>query len=338
MNKVIMNRSALLVSLALAAIPLKAQVATPTPVSTAFPGVPQYDHIVVVIEENKSYSDILAANPPYIMGTLSKNGAALTNSYSVAHPSEPNYFALYAGDTFGITDDNNYNEPDPSLATILAANGLTFTGYVESASTNTGVPDGSTLAVRKHNPWESFPERTTVEQDFSAFPTNAAGYAQLPKVSFVIPNTDDDMHNGTISQGDTWLSNHLGDYAQWALTHNSLLIVTWDEDSSSETGGPTTPPDNQILTLLYGQYVSATAPSNGHIKHYNVLATILAASGVPRSEWLRYSANAGPITQVFTGVPTPTPSPTPLAMPTPTVTPTPTPTPAPTPRHGRRRN
>ena len=107
MNKVIMNRSALLVSLALAAIPLKAQVATPTPVSTAFPGVPQYDHIVVVIEENKSYSDILSANSSYIIGTLYNIGAAMTNSYAVAHPSEPNYFALYAGDTFGITDDNN---------------------------------------------------------------------------------------------------------------------------------------------------------------------------------------------------------------------------------------
>src|SRR6516162_8485837 len=152
MNKVIMNRSALLVTLALAAIPLKAQVAAPTRVSTAFSGIPQYDHIVVVIEENKSYSDIVGANPPYIMNTLFNQGAAMTNSYSLAHPSEPNYFALYAGDTFGITDDNNYDEPDPSVATILAANGVTFTGYVEDSATNTGVSDGSTLATRKHNP------------------------------------------------------------------------------------------------------------------------------------------------------------------------------------------
>jgi Phosphoesterase family len=290
---------------------------TPTPARTAFPGVPLYDHIVVVIEENKSYSDILAANPPYIIGTLFNIAAAMTNSYSVAHPSEPNYFALYAGDTFGITDDNNYNEPDPSLATILAANGLTFRGYVEDSATNTGVSDGSTLAVRKHNPWESFPEGTIVEQDFSAFPTNAAGYTQLPNVSFVIPNLNDDMHNGSISQGDTWLQNHLDGYAQWALTHNSLLIVTWDEDRSSEGGGPTTPPDNQILTLLYGQYVSGTAPSNGQITHYNVLATIMAASGVPQSQWPRYSTNASPITQVFTGVSTPRPTPTPGPIPTP---------------------
>ena len=273
---------------------------SPTPVQTGFPGVPLYDHIVVVIEENKSYSDILSANSSYIIGTLYNIGAAMTNSYAVAHPSEPNYFALYAGDTFGITDDNNYREPDPSLATILAANGLTFTGYVENSATNTQVSDGSTLATRKHNPWESFPERTTVEQDFSAFPTNSAGYTQLPKVSFVIPNSNDDMHSGSISQGDTWLQNHLAGYAQWAVTHNSLLIVTWDEDSSSEGGGPTTPPDNQILTLLYGQHVSGSAPSNGRITHYNVLATILAACGVPQSQWPRHAANASPITQVFT--------------------------------------
>src|SRR6516225_5784866 len=98
MNKLIMNRSALLVSLALAAIPLKAEVPTPAPVLTPFPGVPQYDHIVVVIEENKSYSDIVGANPPYIINTLLNQGAVMTNSYSLAHPSEPNYFALYAGD------------------------------------------------------------------------------------------------------------------------------------------------------------------------------------------------------------------------------------------------
>ena len=88
-----------------------------------------------------------------------------------------------------------------------------------------------------------------------------------------------------------------------ALTHNSLLIVTWDEDSSEGGGGPTTPPNNQILTLFYGQYANGLVPNNVQITHYNVLATILAASGVPQSQWPRHSANASPITQVFTGVP-----------------------------------
>jgi acid phosphatase len=78
--------------------------------------------------------------------------AVMTNFHAEAHPSQPNYFALYAGSTFGVKDDGNYNEPEPSLYTILssAVPGLTFAGYVESS--------GTTLAARKHNPWESFPE------------------------------------------------------------------------------------------------------------------------------------------------------------------------------------
>jgi len=57
--------------------------------------------------------------------------AVMTNFYAEAHPSQPNYFALYAGSTFGVTDDRNHDEPDPSLYTILngAVPGVTFTGY-----------------------------------------------------------------------------------------------------------------------------------------------------------------------------------------------------------------
>ena len=78
---------------------------------------------------------------------------------------------------------------------------------------------------------ELFPEGTTVEQSFSAFPTT--DFSSLPDVSFVIPNLNDDMHDGTIGEADTWLDNNISAYAQWAVTHNSLLIVTWDENDGS---------------------------------------------------------------------------------------------------------
>jgi hypothetical protein len=82
-------------------------------------GVPAYSHIVVVVEENKNYDDI-DGNPdaPYI-NSLMTGGANLTNFDALAHPSPPNYFALYAGSTFGATDDNMYSEPDPTLYTAL---------------------------------------------------------------------------------------------------------------------------------------------------------------------------------------------------------------------------
>ena len=282
---------------------------TPSPSPVQSNCVPQYDHIVVVVEENEGWNDIVAANPPYIMGTLYQVGAAMTASYAVAHPSEPNYFALYAGDTFGVIDDNNYNESGPTLASVLRDNSLDFIGYVENSASNDQSPDASTLAARKHNPWESFGDDQGVEQDFSTFPSD---FTQLPQVSFVIPNQNDDMHNGDISGADSWLQSHLGAYAQWAVANNSLLIVTWDEDSSASNGGLTSPPNNRIMTLLYGSQVSSSAPSNQQITHYNVLAMILAASGVPQTQWPRNAANATPINGVFTTQsPSPVPSPSP---------------------------
>ena len=96
--------------------------------------IPAYDHIVVVVMENHSLSEIIgSAQAPYI-NSLAQNGAVLTNYSGIAHPSEPNYFAMYAGSTFGVVDDGNYQEPGPTLGSILIANGRSFTGAAQSDS------------------------------------------------------------------------------------------------------------------------------------------------------------------------------------------------------------
>lgn len=216
---------------------------------------PAYDHIVVCIMENHSYDEIVGSgNAPYI-NSLLNDAALFTNYHAVTHPSQPNYFALYAGDTFGVTDDNDHTEADPSLATVLQAVNRKFVGYPESGS------------PRKHNPWESFPEGTSVEVNFGSFPSD---FTTLPDVAFVIPNLNDDMHDGTIQQGDTWLQNNLDSYIQWAKTHNSLFILTFDEDDSSQS--------NQILTFAVGQGV-VSGSYNDALDHYSTLATICDVMG-----------------------------------------------------------
>jgi len=90
-------------------------------------------------------------------------------------------------------------------------------------------------------------------------------FNQLPTVSFVIPNLLNDMHDGTVAQGDTWLHDHIDGYAQWATSHNSLLIITWDEDDYKGT--------NQILTVFSGANI-IVGPNSEHITHYSVLRTI----------------------------------------------------------------
>jgi phosphoesterase family protein len=219
--------------------------------------VPPYDHIVVVVEENHSYDEIIGSSQAPYINSLARSGALLSSYRAVAHPSEPNYFALYAGSTFGVIDDGTHQEPGPTLGSILAANGRRFVGYVESGS------------PARHNPWESFPEGFSVEQNVLAFPSDFSG---LPTVSFVVPNLADDMHDGSIGQGDAWLQSHIDAYAHWAVAHNSLLIITFDEDDSSQA--------NRVPTMLLGAHI-ATGVNATPGNHYDLLHTILQAFGLP---------------------------------------------------------
>ncbi|WP_354140419.1 alkaline phosphatase family protein, partial [Bradyrhizobium sp. LB11.1] len=252
----------------------------PTTTST---GVPKYSHIVVVIEENHNYDEIAGSSQAPYINSLMAGGASLTNMTAEAHPSQPDYFALYAGSTFGTTDDNSYSLPDPTLYTVLKNGGYSFTGYVD---------EGGIGSDFNHDPWVSFPEGRTVQTDFTSFPALFANgnYSSLPTVSYVIPSVSNDMHNGTIAQGDTWLQQNLSAYAQWAVNNNSLLVVTWDEndDSTSEAAA------NQVPTLLYGANVVPGNYSTAY-NHYNLLSTITASLGLTAPN---NAATAAPI-QVF---------------------------------------
>src|SRR5450756_2429944 len=61
-------------------------------------GLPVYDHIVIVVEENKDYEQIIGnKNASYINDVLRKEGASLTKFYAEEHHSEGNYFWLFSG-------------------------------------------------------------------------------------------------------------------------------------------------------------------------------------------------------------------------------------------------
>ena len=219
---------------------------------------PKYDHVVVVIMENHTFEQISLAGrgAPYL-NRLVKGGALFDRSYGVAHPSQPNYFALFSGLTQGVHDDGMHSFAAPNLAARLRAHGKTFAGYVEARS------------PRKHNPWESFADSKGFEKPLAQFPRD---YAKLPSVSFVIPNLENDMHDGTIETADAWLRTYLGGYAAWSKKNNSLFIITFDEDDYHT--------ENHIFTLFYGFRVEPGRYSE-KIDHYSVLRTIEDIESVP---------------------------------------------------------
>ncbi|MEV0399440.1 alkaline phosphatase family protein [Actinoallomurus sp. NPDC050550] len=227
--------------------------------------VPRPDHVVIVVMENHSYNDVIgSSSAPYINNTLKAGGANFTQSFAVTHPSQPNYLELFSGSTQGVTDDScPHTFSTENLGHQLIAAGDTFTGYSEGLPSvgYTGCQNGK--YYRKHNPWVNFtnvPSSSNVP--FSQFPTD---YTKLPAVSFVIPNICNDMHDCSVGTGDSWLSAHINGYAQWAKIHNSVLILTFDEDDHSQ--------NNQIPTIFYGQHVRTGAFAE-HITHDNVLRSV----------------------------------------------------------------
>lgn len=267
--------------------------AAPTPlaprVSPAAATLPQPSHVVIVIEENRSESNIIGSKSAPFITALATHGANMAQSFAETHPSEPNYLALFAGSTLGVTKDScPVNGGDtPNLGSELLAAGYTFVGFAEDLPAVGSPVCSAGKYARKHVPWANFTNvPPTHSLPFSAFPMG--NYAALPTVSFVIPNNDDNMHDGSIAQGDAWLNRQLSGYANWALANNSLLIVTWDEDDSSTTR-------NQIPTVIYGAHVQ---PGNytQQINHYSVLSTLEQMYGLPKTG---YAANAPAIADIW---------------------------------------
>ncbi len=250
--------------------------------------LPQPAHVVIVIEENRAQARIIGNKSAPFINALAAGGANMVQSYAETHPSEPNYLALFAGNTFGVTKDScpvNAGAA-PNLASELLAAGYTFAGFSEGLPAVGSPVCSAGKYARKHVPWANFTNvPPTTSLPFSAFPMG--NYGRLPTVSFVIPNNDNNMHDGSIAQGDAWLNKNLVGYANWAVANNSLLIVTWDEDDNSS--------HNRIPTVFYGAHVRpGTYPEQ--ISHYNVLSTLEQMYGLPKTG---YAASAPPITDIW---------------------------------------
>jgi acid phosphatase len=242
--------------------------------------------VVVVIFENKASGSVIgSAHAPYLT-SLSTAGAFFTDAHGVTHPSQPNYLALFSGSTQGVTGDScPLTFSTPNLAAQLLAAGRTFVGYSEDLPAPGSAVCNAGRYARRHVPWADFPALPpSLNQPYSALPANLA---TLPTVAFVVPNLCDDMHDCGVAAGDSWAKAHLPAYADWARTHNSLLVVTFDEDEG--TAG------NHIATLLIGPMVTP-GPSSQRIDHYSVLRTLEEMYGLAP---IGAAATAQPITGVW---------------------------------------
>lgn len=234
--------------------------------------IPKPNHVVVVIEENHSDFEIYD-NPdaPYI-NSLAKQGVSFPHAYATERPSQPNYLNLFSGSNLGIQSNNcPLSFSNDNLGGNLLKAGYTFKGFAD------GLPKvGYTGCIykkyaRKHCPWVNFKNiPSNLNVPFSQFPKG--DYNKLPTVSFVTPDLDHDMHDGSISEADKWLKENLDGYVQWAKKNNSLLILTWDEGIWFT---------NRIPTIFVGEMVNQGVEPKRPINHFNMLRTIEEMYGLP---------------------------------------------------------
>lgn len=230
---------------------------------------PAPDHIVIVIEENKGYEEIIGSIQAPYLNALAHGGATFTHMHALTHPSQPNYLHLFSGWHQGVFDNINPAPgtpfTTPNLAAALLAAGKTFSGYSEDLP-GLGAEDPDTWPyARRHNPWVNWQADPpglnqlppSLNKPFFTEGPNPlpfygdvnapSDYSGLPLLSIVVPNLLNGMHDGSIKEADFWLESYIQPYRDWAETHNSLLIITWDEDSNVSR--------NRIATIFSGPMV-----------------------------------------------------------------------------------
>ena len=230
------------------------------------------DHVIVVVMENHSYDEVRTL--PYI-STLISNYTSFSQSFGVSHPSQPNYLALWAASTLGISDDNCPPAGSPysagNLGNACEAAGVSWKSYCEDLP---GV--GSTVCSingyrRKHHACPDFSNLNhTRENPYTQLAADIAAGA-LPRFAFVAPNMCDDMHDCSTTVGDTWLSNNIPAMIS-AVGPRGLVIVTWDEDDKSAA--------NHILTVFAGGAAKTGYVNAQTVSHYTMVRIICDVLGL----------------------------------------------------------
>ncbi len=266
-------------------VPTPVRTPVPTPTSTIATGAwPNVRHIYQIVFENTESTKIIGnlTDARYLNSLITAYEVA-TNYTAVAKPSQPNYLAMFAGSTLGVTDNSNHNLTAPNLADQIEASGRDWRvaaqnyplGCFTGASASGGA-DGSGTYTRKHNPAISFtqisgdPTRCAKITDFAHFNPTVANYWMI------VPNLCISMHDCSIKTGDAWLKGFLPTILDSsAFKADGLIIITWDEGSTSIGGG------GKVATIFISPKGKIVFSSPTAHNHYSLLHTIQGLWGLP---------------------------------------------------------
>lgn len=269
---------------------------TPVP-----PSQPTFSHVILIVEENHSYSDVIGSSAmPYLNGLASQYGLA-TQYFANGHPSMPNYLMLTTGQMETFDDNFSGTISDDNVVRELVKGGKSWKAYQQSIPSVGYLGGDFAPYVRRHNPFSFLSD---IQNDssqaanivpFSQFTSDLANNT-LPQFSFITPDVNNDAHNGTLAAADSWLQSNIAPLLASSIFQNSgLLIITFDESAVTDIdhGG------GHVATVIISSKSKMNYQSQTEYQHQSILRLILAASGVDRFPGL--AGTAPDMTEFFSG-------------------------------------
>jgi phosphatidylinositol-3-phosphatase len=254
--------------------------------------VPQFGHIVLVVEENHSYSSVIGSSAMPYLNSLARRYGLATNYYANLHQSIGNYFMLTAGQIITADDSFNGTVDADNLARELVSAGKTWKSYAESLP-SVGYAGGDVYPyLEHHNPFSYFSDvRNSSAQlqnlvPFTQFAADLSGN-HLPTFSFIAPNAEHDAHDcpgggllcddsARLSTADSWLQANIGPLlASSTFQKDGLLVILFDEsfDTDLANGG------GHVPMLVISPRAKAGYQSTTFFQHQNTLRLLIEATG-----------------------------------------------------------
>ena len=264
------------------------------------PGAPpQFGHVVLVVEENHGYSDVIGnSGMPYFNSLATKYGLA-TQYYANVHPSIGNYLMLTTGQMATTDDSFSGTISDDNIVRELMTAGKTWKSYAEGLP-SVGYTGGDVYPyAKRHNIFTYFTDVVNSNSElnnlvpFSQFGSDVSN-GQLPNFSFVVPNLLDDAHDGPLFVADAWLAHNMGPLLNSStFQKDGLLIIVFDEADGSDSshGG------GHVAAVIVSPQAKAGFQSTTLYQHQSTLRLILQGLGV--SNYPGASAQAPNMAEFF---------------------------------------
>ena len=255
-----------------------------SPASSSGLGTVREDHVFIVLEENHSVADVIGnASMPYL-NRLATTYSYAQGYYADTHPSIGNYLMLTTGQIITNDDTSSAEVSVDNIVRHLISAGKTWKEYSENLP-HVGYTGGDANGYTEHhNPLSYLSDvrgSSAEAQNLVPFTQLAIDLARqdLPNYAFIVPDNNDDAHDGTLAQADSWLQQNIDPLIQSSEFNRpgaGLLIITFDESEDSDTAGG----GGHVAWVVVGADVKKGYVSSTCYKHENTLRFMAKTLGL----------------------------------------------------------